>query len=94
MNNRNNMLRVIRFEKPDYIPVYFHINSSCWHHYDQNALQDLMEEHRFLFPNFERQEKVTPLYRPTNRKDVPYTDPWGCVWQTTDNGIMGSVYHY
>jgi len=72
----------------------FHINSACWHHYDQDALQDLMEAHTFLFPGFRRQKKVTPLYGLTQRRDDPYTDPWGCVWTTTDDGIMGSVHQH
>jgi uroporphyrinogen decarboxylase len=25
------------------------------------------------------------------REDEPYTDPWGCVWETTENGITGVV---
>lgn len=85
------MLRAIRFERPDYIPMKFHINAACWHHYDQNALQDLMEAHPLLFPDYGRQEKVTPHYGLIQRKDEPYTDPWGCVWETSDDGIVGLV---
>lgn len=94
MNYRENILRAIRFEQPEYIPMTFSINSACWHHYDQNALQDLMEEHRFLFPNFTRQETVKPRYGLTQQKDKPYTDPWGCVWETSDDGITGSVHQH
>lgn len=28
--SRDNLLRAIRFEKPDYIPMTFHINAACW----------------------------------------------------------------
>ena len=92
MTQRENILKAIRFEGPDFIPMRFSVNASCWHHYDQDALQDLMEAHPFLFPDFTRQEKVTPQLRLTQRKDEPYTDPWGCVWHTSDDGITGSVY--
>ena len=92
MKRRDNMFRAIRFERPEYIPMAFCINQACWHHYDQNALQDLMEAHPFLFPNFTRQEKVTPHYGLNARKDEPFTDPWGCVWETSENGITGSVH--
>lgn len=92
MNRRDNLLKAIRFDRPDYIPVGFHINSACWHHYDQTALQDLMESHRFLFPDFVRQDVVRPKYGPMQRKDVPYKDEWGCVWETADDGITGSVH--
>lgn len=91
MTRRENILKAIRFETPDYIPMSFHINASCWHHYDQDVLQDLMEGHPLLFPNFKRQKDVTPHYSLNSRKDEPYTDPWGCVWTTSEDGITGSV---
>ena len=94
MNRRENILRAIRFERPDYIPMAFHISASCWHHYDQPALQDLMEAHPLLFPDFRRQDTVTPAHGLTQRKDAPYTDPWGCVWETTEDGITGSVHQH
>ena len=94
MDRRVNMLQAIRFEQPAYIPMDFQINAACWHHYDQNALQDLMEEHRFLFPHFTRQGTVKPSYALNQRKDEPYTDPWGCGWETSDDGITGSVHRH
>jgi uroporphyrinogen decarboxylase len=92
MTTRANLLRTIRFERPDYIPMSFHINAACWHHYDQRALQDLMEAHPFLFPGFKRKQEVTPHYGLNAHKGQPYTDPWGCVWETSENGITGSVH--
>lgn len=94
MTKRENILRAIRFERPDYIPMSFHINGACWHHYDQDALQDLMEAHPFLFPGFIRQHAVTPLHGLNQRKDEPYTDPWGCIWTTSEDGITGSVHKH
>ena len=91
MTKRDNILKAIRFERPDYIPMRFYINDACWHHYDQNILQDLMEEHPLLFPNFKRQKTVSPRYLLNALKDKPYTDAWGCVWETTDDGITGTV---
>lgn len=72
----------------------FKINGACWHHYDQHDLQDLMEAHPFLFPGFCRKDVVTPNHSLTQRKDAPYTDPWGCVWETTEDGITGSVHRH
>jgi len=72
--------------------MVFHINPACWHHYDQTALQDLMEEHRLLFPDFVRQETVKPGLALNQRRGEPYTDPWGCVWETMDDGITGAVH--
>jgi len=91
MTARENVLKAVRFDRPDYIPMTVHINPACWHHYDQHVLQTLIESHPVLFPGFKRSETVTPPYALNQRQREPYTDPWGCVWETTDNGITGSV---
>jgi hypothetical protein len=86
-----NTLRAIRFERPDYIPMIFWINPACWHHYPKDALFELMAGHPLLFPDFTSQERALPEMDPWERAGEPYTDAWGCVWQTTDDGITGSV---
>ena len=91
-SSRENLLKTIRFETPDYIPMTFHINAACWNHYDQNALLDLMEDHPFLFPGFQRPAvPVIPEYDANARAGQPYTDDFGCVWKTAMDGIVGSV---
>ena len=86
-----NTLRAIRFERPEHIPMTFWINPACWHHYPQDALVELMAEHSLLFPDFASEDKVLPEPAPWERAGKPYTDAWGCVWETTDDGITGSV---
>lgn len=88
MDCRENMLRAARFERPDYIPMVFHINPSCWRHYPEGALQELMAEHPFLFPERMDTEPELPLVA---RADEPYVDDWGCLWETTQDGITGTV---
>lgn len=93
MTPRENLLRAIRFEAPDHIPMQFVINASCWHHYDPAALLDLMESHPLLFPGFRRPAgEVRAGLLPNARAGAPYADPWGCVWTTTDDGIVGTVH--
>ena len=88
----DNYTRAIRFERPDFIPMTFAINTSCWHHYPKEALFDLMEEHKLLFPHFKRPAPDwKPYYPLVARANEPYTDPMGCTWYTTDNGITGTV---
>jgi uroporphyrinogen decarboxylase len=92
MNKRDNILRAIKFETPEYIPMDFVINDACWNYYDQKALLDLMEAHPFLFPLFNRQElNFQPQYLVNALADAPYTDPWQCIWKTSEDGITGSV---
>ncbi len=95
MTERENILRAIRFECPDHIPMVFAINAACWHTYPQDALFDLMAAHKRLFPDFERPTlPYAPDYARVARKDQPYTDDFGCVWQTTMDGITGTVTHH
>ena len=54
MNARDNTLRAIRFERPEYIPMHFSINDACWNAYPQEELFELMESHPLLFPDFVR----------------------------------------
>ncbi|MDD5597844.1 MAG: uroporphyrinogen decarboxylase family protein [Victivallaceae bacterium] len=90
--SKETMLKCIRFESPGFIPMRFMINHSCWNHYDQEALKDLMESHKLLFPNYVRPSgKIAPEYMANARADSPYTDPWGCVWETSEDGITGCV---
>ena len=86
-----NTLRAIRFEQPDYIPIVFWINPACWHHYQPEALFDIMAEHPILFPEFGPQNEPIPEIALWERAGEPYTDAWGCTWETTDDGITGAV---
>jgi uroporphyrinogen decarboxylase len=86
-----NTLRAIRFERPEHIPMIFWINPACWHHYPKEALLELMSEHSVLFPDFDSQDLVLVEPAPWERADKLYTDTWGCVWETTDDGITGAV---
>ena len=82
-----NTLRAIRFEHPEYVPVVFWINPACWHHYPQNALQEIISNHRLLFSH----PPSPPAFAPWELAGQPYVDSWGCTWETTDDGITGSV---
>jgi uroporphyrinogen decarboxylase len=86
-----NTLRAIRFERPDHVPIIFWINPACWHHYPPEALFELIAGHRILFPEFGPQSEQVPEIAPWERAGAPYTDPWGCVWETTDDGLTGTV---
>lgn len=73
--------------------MVFHINEASWHHYPPDTLKDLMASHRFLFPYFngESPGRTELDYHILERPGKPYTDGWGCVWETHMEGIVGSV---
>lgn len=88
----DNYLKAVFFERPDFIPVNFVINAACWHHYPKEAIWELMESHKYLFPHFERPgADWAPSYSPDSRKGVFHTDDMGCVWTSADDGIRGTV---
>jgi len=90
-----NLLRAALFDRPDAIPMTFHINDSCWNHFPQEALADLMAAHPSVFGGAETPTlPYRPAYLPNAIADRPFTDPWGCVWQTTTDGIVGTVTHH
>jgi len=89
---KSNQYRAIFFEKPDYIPIRIYVNEACWHHYPQEWLIDQMLKHPLLFPNFKPPKlPYTPGYAPTARKGLRYKDHFGCIWDTADDGIDGTI---
>ena len=50
-----------------------------------------MEEHTLLFPGFSRPGPDWEPHYGMDRRHVPYTDDMGCVWETADDGIRGTV---
>ncbi len=70
MTERENMLRTIRFERPDHIPMVFAINPACYEYYNHDDLFDLIDDHKLLFPNFKRPEGKIYTRICTGRKRV------------------------
>ncbi|MFW5829238.1 MAG: hypothetical protein ACOCXA_03155, partial [Planctomycetota bacterium] len=92
MNDRENRLRAARFEHPERIPISFGICGGSWEQYPQEALFDLMEAHPLLFPDFQQPaEPICYLYPGWMTPGQPFTDSWGCVWETAEKGVTGVV---
>ena len=92
MRQSENTLRAVRFERPDYIPMRFGVTAPCWAYYPQDALKELMVSHPLLFPGYKPPAgEVTPKVAPWRKAGAPYTDSWGCEWETPQDGITGAV---
>lgn len=92
--NRLDLLKTVHFDHPESIPVIFHINPSCWDHYPRAELRSLVEAHPYLFPEGAppwSEEDIAVPYAPWCRKGEPWTDPWGCIWETSISGYVGAV---
>ena len=91
------MLRTIFFQKPEYIPVSYAINTSYYFKNDPEDVLDLKARHPMLFPGFVRPERGIFLpwlkeHLPlVARKDEPFTDDFGCLWETSIDGMTGTV---
>lgn len=92
MTTRENIIKAVRFDTPESIPLSFHINSACWNHYPQEALIELKASHPVLFPDFKPPSgKIIPDYGPHQRAGKPFMDDWHCLWETAEDGITGVV---
>ena len=92
MINSQDAMHTIRFTGNGRVPMDFHINEACWQYYPQEALFDLMEAHPYLFPGFVRPlGGYAPSFGACSRAGMPFTDDFGCVWETSEDGIVGVV---
>ena len=91
MEDRQAILDCVHFNRPDYIPMTFHINTASWDHYPHEFLFEQMGRHAFLFPDFDATSFVIPEHPVFARAHTPWTDPWGCLWETSMDGLIGVV---
>ena len=100
LSARENTLRAILFQTPEYIPVTYKINPSYYFANDVEAVLDFQERHPLLFPDFVRVEREVFLenlrnsLHPVMRKDQPFVDDFGCTWETSMEGMTGLVTHH
>jgi hypothetical protein len=85
MTQRENILRSVRFERPERIPVVFWINFACRNRYPPAALDDLQESHPYLFPGFRRSSE--PPAAPTPPVRSSRVDAWGVTPASPEEGI-------
>lgn len=71
--------------------MIFHISPACWQHYETRALEDLIAAHPRLFPAGTAKPAGERDIPPWQRVARPFTDPWGCVWTTREEGLTGAV---
>jgi hypothetical protein len=86
MSRRENMLRTIRFERPERIPMIFCIAPACRYYLPPGAIEDLMESHPLLFPWFKRKPGPPPSNVAPPRP-APYVDAWGVTQASPEEGI-------
>ena len=91
MTQRENMLRVIRFERPDYIPVIFAVSGSVFSHYDPHAVEELLESHPIIAGKGRMRWDLVPKEGDAVDQDVIYYDEFGVEWKGAIDGIRGVI---
>ena len=91
MTNRERMLRTIRFERPDYIPMQFHINDSVFTAYDPHAIEELLESHPIIAGKNRMRWDLVEKKCKEGQYHKRFFDEFGVEWEESIQGIRGAV---
>jgi len=94
MNSRDRVLKAIKFQKPDHIPLAVAVHKSALIIHGESLLEILRR-----YPNdFYDVDEVCKVPEPDlarRQSDGEYykieTDEWGCVWEYRKEGLIGIV---
>lgn len=88
---RENYIRNARFANPEWIPSSVHISNASWDQlrYD---LEEVAIKHPDFFPYVKKGWRDYDNFDFGNyKKGKPIKDSWGCIWETSVNGLVGVV---
>ncbi|RLF35078.1 MAG: hypothetical protein DRN03_05765 [Thermoplasmata archaeon] len=90
LSYRENFLRAVTFNFPEYIPCRIAISWPVWNIY-RDKLKKLVQEYPLLFPGLQpgtiTYDEKPSIIRCTEIK----TDPFGCTWRFSIKGLQGIV---
>ncbi len=89
---RENYLRNASFEYPEFTPMEISISNASWDEW-RDEMEDVVTRHPRIWPGFVKGQRDWDRFNfgPANTVGEAYRDSWGCVWETTVNGIEGVV---
>lgn len=92
MTERENYIRNATFSGPEWIPAQVHINGASWDLYKED-MEKVVLNHSTIFPYYQKGmlDFNNLDFGPAYMKDKPFKDAWGCIWETSTNGIEGVV---
>jgi len=90
VSKQQDMLKAMRFEGPEYVPVRMGILPAAWMKY-REALDELVAEHPVLFEGHRRGQRDYDEIPRERFMKGEYVDPWGCVWCNAQDGIEAIV---
>ena len=81
MSYRENFIRTVKFQRPEYLEHTTHINHAMWAYYKKD-LEKVVLKHPTVFPYYvEGSLDFDSMYFSMDMNDDNYqTDDWGCKW--------------
>lgn len=92
LTDRENYLRNASFQYPEFTPMHIGISNASWDQW-RDEMEEVVARHSTIWPNFEKGKRDWDHFNfgPAHTKGEPFKDAWGCVWETSVNGIEGVV---
>ena len=92
LSNRDNYIRNARFQYPEWIPASIVVSNASWDQlrYD---LEEVALKYPEYFPYVKKGWRDYDNFDFGNAytKGKPFKDSWGCIWESSVNGLEGIV---
>jgi len=93
MTDYENWRETVLFGNPKWLPCTLQIHKGSWHEYGEE-LEKVILAHPETWPDYRKDDYRKELEKPWGKKETPekdYVDSWGCVWQTSQYGYVGTI---
>jgi len=86
---RDNYLKALEYRYPEWIPCSVNFLPGVWKKY-REKIEDVLVRHPLIFGQYEKGIRNFDDMPPVYRRGC-FTDNWGCVWHTVQEGLEGQV---
>jgi uroporphyrinogen decarboxylase len=91
MNKRENFLRTVEFQSPEWIPCHVSVSAAIWRKYP-NEMRGIALAHPQIISSKEMEVNLSNNNNQGGIHLKSFRDNWGCVWQNEqDDDICGQV---
>jgi len=92
LSYRENYLRNASFQYPEFTPMHIGISGASWDQW-RDEMEVVVARHPKIWPDFEKGKRDwgTVDFGGGYTAGERFKDAWGCVWETSINGIEGVV---
>jgi uroporphyrinogen decarboxylase len=90
ITSRENYLKTLEFNYPEWVPAEIEFAPATWHKYRKD-LERLLLRHPLVFEHFREDSIDYDELNPAYHEGEYYRDNWGCLWYNTGEGMEGQV---